>query len=172
MIEITAKIVGSYLVQAKLAQISANRRERIRKTVNALGITLQNKVNTEYLHGPRPTNLAVGRTGNLSRNISCTQDKGDGVNTFTSSVGTNVPYGRYWELGFTRKVGFGARGGPKNKLTQYGEQRAIIRSYQKYGNSPRQMKQFAARPFLQPALADMKDEIRARLAGALIGDSN
>ena len=162
---IVGQIVGSELVQAKLAQISATQRKRVAATVHRLGL-MTLKAAKGYLSGPRPENLGtVSGRGRRSVNEKFTED-GD---TFSSSVGTNVPYLAYWEKGFDRKVGFGARGGPKKALTQFGEQRAIIRSYTKFGNSPGMTKHFDARPFLQPALADMKDQLRASLARAVSG---
>jgi phage gpG-like protein len=162
---IVGQIVGSELVQAKLAQIGAMQRKRISATVHRLGL-MTLKAAKEYLNGPRPENLG-DVSGRLRRSVN--ENFTEDGNTFRSTVGTNLPYGAYWEKGFDRKVGFGARGGPKTALSQYGEQRAIIRSYTKYGNSPGMTKHFDARPFLTPALADMKDEIRARLASAMGG---
>jgi hypothetical protein len=130
-------------------------------TVNALGISLRNLVVSKYLNGPRPGHLGVGRTGLLSGNISDLPSE-DG-NSFSSSVGTNVPYGRYWEKGFDRKVGAGARGGPQKPMTSLAEMK-----YQ--AKHPPGTKHEDARPFLTPALADMKEEIRRRLARAMGGE--
>ena len=157
---IVGQIVGSELVVAKLAQISVARRNRVRATVNALGVALHNLVVSKYLNGPRPGHLGVGKTGLLWGSINDKPSE-DG-NSFSSSVGTNVPYGAYWEKGFDRKVGAGARGGPKKAMTSL----AAMKYAAKH---PPGTKHEDARPFLQPALADMKDDIRARLAGAMGG---
>lgn len=154
---IVGRIVGSELVQRKLVQIGVDRQKRVRMTVNALGVTLQGKVKSNYLSG-EPLKVQSGRL-RRSVNVANTEDG----NTFTSSVGTNVPYGAYWEKGFDRKVGAGARGGPKKAMTDL----AAMKYAAKH---PPGTKHEDARPFLTPALADMKDEIRARLASA-IGDN-
>ena len=74
-------------------------------------------------------------------------------------VGTNVSYGAFWEHGFTRKIGAGARGGPRtlsgNALATY------------IARHPPGTRQYAARPFLAPALASMKAKIVADLGAAL-----
>jgi phage gpG-like protein len=166
---ITAQVVGAEQVQIQLAQTSLAMQKRIRMTVNALGATLQRNVKSNYLSsGARVGKIGPTRGGSLgvqsgrlrrSINVSNTEDGA----SYSSSVGTNVPYGAYWEKGFDRKIGAGARGGPRRNLTEL----AAVKYWAKH---PPGMKHEEARPFLQPALQDMKDEIRARLASAVGGN--
>src|SRR5208282_5539853 len=102
---------------AKLRASPAVVNDRIAKAGDQLGVGLARIVTTQYLSGPRPTRL--GRvTGRLVTSIprggsetrSRLETEGD---RFTAYVGTNVPYGAAWEKGFDRKVGAGARGGPR-----------------------------------------------------------
>jgi hypothetical protein len=164
---IVGQIVGSELVVAKLAQISVARRNRVRATVNALGVALHNLVVSKYLNGPRPGHLGVGKTGLLWGSINDKPSE-DG-NSFSSSVGTNVPYGAYWEKGFDRKIGAGARGGPSVGPRLGPGSMTDLAKVKYFAKHPPGTKHEDARPFLTPALADMKDDIRARLAGAMGG---
>jgi phage gpG-like protein len=153
---IVGQIVGSERVQSRLMQTSLQQQKRVRMTVNALGVTLQGKVKNNYLSG-QSLNVRSGR-GRRSINVSNTEDG----TSYSSSVGTNVPYMAFWEKGFDRKIGAGARGGPRRNLTEL----AAVKYWAKH---PPGTKHEDARPFLQPALADMKDDIRARLASAIDG---
>ena len=152
---IVGQIVGSELVQAKLAAIGKDRQKRVGLSVHRLGLNLLARVKDFYLSG-ESLNVRSGRL-RRSTNEKFTED---GTN-FSSSVGTNVPYGRYWELGFDRKVGAGDRGGPRSM--------SDLAAAKYAAKHPPGTKHYDARPFLTPALADMKDEIRATLASALGG---
>lgn len=136
MIEVTTSVVGAEAVQARFAQLSVSVRDRVRKRIQALGIELQRKVKEEKLSGQ----VLNVRSGNLRRNISEeTTVSGDAI---TSSVGTNVPYGRLWELGF--------RGTEQ------------VRSHLRLGRPVRAFSRAVnegARPFLSTALLEMRTHI-------------
>ena len=178
---IVGRIVGSELVQRKLVQIGVDRQKRVRMTVNALGATLLRKVKEEYLSGGA-LNVQSGRL-RRSVNVANTEDG----NTFSSTVGTNVAYARFWEKGFhgteqvaeytrrnsaqiqdaysLRRLKSGMMGPRQRYLSSKhkGEGTITVRAHERKVNQD-------ARPFLTPALADMKDEIRARLASAIGGN--
>lgn len=177
---IVGQIVGSELVQAKLAQISLQRQKRVRMTVNALGGDVLKIAKDNYLSGGSLNT----RSGRLRRSVNV-KNTDDG-STFTSTVGTNLAYGRFWEKGFhgTEQVGEYTRRNSAQLQDAYrlrGLKSGMLGPRQRYLSSKhkgegtiivhaftRKVDQ-EARPFLQPALADMKAEIRARLAGAMGG---
>jgi phage gpG-like protein len=134
-------------------------KRNVDRTVRALGFELEAKVKTSYLRGPRPQRLGV-KTGRLLSSI--TQGGSDSRSRFESTpekslyyVGTNVSYGALWEHGFNRKVGAGARGGPRNLPGPL-----MARYIAKHPPGERQV---AARPFLSPALEDMRRHIIERI---------
>lgn len=154
--QITGRIVGAEAVTSSLAQAKVGYSERVRKEVRSLGLELLRKVKAEYLTGQALNR----RTGRLHRSIN-ERFQEDG-STYSSTVGTNVGYGRMWELGFNRKVGAGARGGPRTLQSAKAHARYLELH-------PPGTKHEDARPFLKPALAAMKDEIRTRLVTAISG---
>ena len=161
---ISGYIIGDKEVIARLNAMPSKVMDAVAQTVDMLGVSLQRKVVKSYLSGPRPTHL--GRvTGRLASSIA--RGSGDSASSFersgnvaTSYVGTNVPYGKAWELGFQRKIGAGARGGPKSITSPS----AIARYFAKH---PPGIKQIGARPFLRPALAEMKPTIVAEIQKAV-----
>lgn len=154
--EIRGQIVGADTVIARLQGDIEKTPQRVGRTVHRLGLSLLAKVKEVYLSGAALNT----RSGRLRR--SANEKFTENGTTFLSSVGTNVSYGRAWELGFDRKIGAGARGGPRNPMTNLAAAKYLAKH-------PPGMKHEEARPFLQPALADMKDEIRASLAGSVSG---
>jgi phage gpG-like protein len=136
MIEVTTSVVGTEAVQARFEHLSVAMRDRVRKRIQALGIELQRKVKEEKLSGQ----VLNVRTGNLRRNISEeTTVTGESI---VSSVGTNVPYARFWELGFSGT-----------------EQ---VRSHLRMGHPVRPFSRAVnerARPFLSTALLEMRNHI-------------
>lgn len=145
------QVVGAENVVLNLRKASDAMRARIGQTVERLGLETLRVVKDLYLSGG-----ALGvRTGRLRRSINeqFTQD-GD---TFVSTVGTNVEYGRFWELGFngTESVREHLRRTPKGA-------EAIVHAHQRRVS-------VAARPFLQPALDDMGPRIHSALEKAAGG---
>jgi phage gpG-like protein len=161
MIDVTGQVLGSEKVTAKLMDSGVGYSQRVPMTVHALGLDLLSKVKDGYLTGGA-LNVRSGRL-RRSTNEKFTEDG----TTFTSSVGTNVAYARFWELGFhgleevkafarMQTVAFG--------LPMKNPHLVDVKAHSRNVNQD-------ARPFLQPALADMKDEIRARLTGAINGSN-
>jgi len=161
---ISGYILGDRALLARLDRFPAEAKTRVDLTVQALGLELERRVKTSYLRGPRPQKLGVV-TGRLLSSI--TRGAADSRTRFESTpessvyyVGTNVPYGAMWEYGFERKVGAGARGGPRTIKSGP----ALARYFAKH---PPGVKQFAARQFLAPALNDLKPLINEKLGAAL-----
>lgn len=160
---ISGYIVGDRELIAKFEAAGPKIKARIDAEVQKLGFALQLRVQRDYLRGPRPAHLGVV-TGRLLRSI--TQGGADSRSKFVSTpvsaiaiVGTNVEYGAAWEYGFTRKVGAGARGGPRT-LTGKSLETYIAKH-------PPGTKNVPARPFLAPALESFKEQATARLETAL-----
>lgn len=161
---ITGYIIGQRELTAKFQAAGPKIKAAIDAEVQKLGFALQLRVQRDWLRGPRPSKLGVV-TGRLLRSIT----QGSGADTrsrfvstptsATAIVGTNVTYGAAWELGFSRKVGAGARGGPRT-LTGRARDTYIAKH-------PPGVKQVAARPFLAPALDGFKAEATARIEKAL-----
>ncbi len=159
MIEVKAQVVGAETLVANLKDTAAGYGRRVPMTVHALGLDLLKLVKENYLSGQ-----ALGvRSGRLRRSVNerFTAD----ASTFTSSVGTNVSYARFWELGFTGLEE--VKEHMRMMTTAWGKpvanpRQVLVRSHQRKVNQE-------PRSFLQPALADMKNEIRARLVGAIEG---
>lgn len=156
---ITGYIVGDRELIARMQGVPAAMKAEVDKTVTKLGFELQARVQTAYLTGQ----VLHVRTGRLRSSISPGGDSRSRTvitdTAATAYVGTNVSYGAFWEHGFTRKIGAGARGGPRtlsgNALATY------------IARHPPGTRQYAARPFLAPALASMKAKIVADLGAAL-----
>lgn len=160
---ITGALVGDKQMILRLRGMMPIVHEEVAATVQRLGYDLEGRVKADYLRGPRPQHL--GRvTGRLAASISKGasasrsrfEDHGESI---TYYVGTNVSYAKGWEEGFELKIGAGARGGPR---TLSG------RSLESYiAKHPPGTKHIGARPFLAPALHDMRDRIVSELAKAL-----
>lgn len=148
MIEITAEVTGSAEFQQRLQESSATAVERVRSRVQQLGLELLRKVKEEQLTGQA---LRV-RTGRLRRSVN--EQTTVAGETITSTTGTNVDYGRAWEMGFDRRVGPGARGG-------------VIQPH-RHSKAAAAVKHYDARPFLQPAIAEMRDRIFQQLSTGLV----
>lgn len=164
---ISGYLIGDKRLIAKFSAMPGEIKASIDRTVEALGFAVQAKVQGEYLRGPRPEHLGV-RTGRLLGSI--TQGAPDSRSRFESTattafafVGTNVEYGQFWEYGFTRRTGAGARGG---KFTGMGPK--ALETY--FSKHPPGEKNYPARPFLAPGLEAMRqtivDQISASLSNA------
>ncbi len=160
---ITGYILGDRELVRRLEVMPARAKARLDATVRALGFELENRVKSAYLRGPRPQRLGV-RTGRLLSSITAggPQSRSRFESTPTSAmyyVGTNVEYGALWEYGFRRKVGAGARGGPRSLSGA---------AYARYfAQHPPGVKDVGARAFLAPALHDLKAHIVERIQAAL-----
>ena len=152
MIDVKAQIVGIDSVSLRLADGDTKARAVVRRAVQGLGLELLRKVSQDFLTGQ---SLKV-QSGRLRRSINeQTTASGDVI---TSSVGTNVVYGRTWELGFSGSEQVKAhvrRMGRKGVVAQV---RAFSRNVNK-----------RPRPFLRPALEQMRGRARSRIEEALRG---
>lgn len=157
---ISGFIVGDKALVARIAGAGAVVKAEIDATVQKLGYALQARVQTQKLTGQ----VLRVRTGRLRSSIA--QGAADSRSRFESTdthayafVGTNVSYGAAWEHGFNRRVGAGARGGPR---TLSGK---ALDSYIR--RHPPGVRAVAARPFLAPALFEMRATIQTELGAAL-----
>jgi len=149
VIEITGTVTGADEVARRFENASAQIRLRVRQVVQGLGIELQRKVKEEKLSGQ----VLRVQSGRLRRSVNeQTTESGDVVE---STVGTPVVYGRFWELGFD-----GAEQVKAHTRTAHG----VVQQVRAHSRTVHQ----AARPFLQPALAEMKDRIVERLSSVAV----
>ena len=140
----------------KLQQAPALFRKALADTVNILATdiqasVIQNKLSGQVLHV---------RTGTLRRSITIDPAKWDG-SKISASVFTTLDYGIGWENGFSRRVGAGARGGPR---TLRGK--ALVKYFERH---PPNVREYAARPFLKPTLEEFKPRIIEDLRQAIVG---
>ena len=185
---VTAEIIGFSKVLSFMESLKAGVRTTIKQEMERQAVNLQNTVKDGYLSGQ-----ALGvRSGHLKRSIAkqVTEDYGH----FEGLVGTNLAYGRFWELGFhgvehvrgfTRVMRFATHKSGSRLMTQsdliYGPSRKSAYSmlvFAKRGDKKAsEMKGTVrpfdrtvnqdARPFLSPALAQLAPSIRAALEAAL-----
>lgn len=141
---ITGQVVGAEAVTARFKSASSAATSHVRKEVQQLGLQLQRLIKEKYLTGG-----ALGvRTGRLRRSVNEETTVEGGL--VKSAVGTNVVYGAAWERGFDRLVGAGSRGGKVHPHVAAAQMST---------------KSYAPRPFLQPALEEMRPIVRERLQG-------
>lgn len=160
---ITATLVGDRALVERIGRVPAAVMQEVTQTVKKLGFEVEARTRSAYLRGPRPEKLGV-RTGRLMSSISPgSADSRSRLEAGSTAVyyyvGTNVPYGALWEYGFAKRIGAGARGGPK---TLSGKARDTY-----FMRHPPGVKEMAARPFLAPALADLRQHVRDELTAAL-----
>ncbi len=162
---ISGSVVGEKAFIEKLAALSPAIKSAVDARVERLGYALQAKVQTNYLRGPRPGRLGV-KTGRLLRSI--TQGAADSRSRFESTattsiayVGTNVEYAARWEYGGEQKAYTIL---PKNgkALHFFVDGKSVFAAHV---NMP--ARKLLPRPFLAPALAEMKPQIVAELADVL-----
>lgn len=154
---ITGALIGDRELVQRVASIPQAAQAELVPTVQRLILAVEARAKTSYLRGPRPLHLGVV-TGRLSSSITTqmevTSDSVYGI------CGTNVAYGKLWEEGFTKKIGAGARGGPR---TLTGAARARY-----FAKHPPGVKQVAARPFLSPALDDIRPQALTQIKAAYV----
>lgn len=151
---ISGALIGDHELVQRVAAIPQAAHDELVPTVQKLILQVEARSKSSYLRGPRPTHLGV-KTGRLISSVTTRMEVS--ADSVYGICGTNVSYGALWELGFKRRVGAGARGGPR---TLSGKARATY-----FAKHPPGVKDVAARPFLSPALADVRpqalDEIKA-----------
>jgi phage gpG-like protein len=146
MIEITGEVTGAEEVQARFEKAGPVVLERVRASVQRLGLELLRKVKEEKLTGQ----VLNVRSGRLRRSIN--EETTVSGEVIDSTVGTPVVYGRAWELGF--------------------QGTESVRAHMRLGHPVRAFSRdvkMKARPFLQPALAEMKSRILEQLELAMKG---
>ena len=149
---IRAQVLGVEAVVADLKAKHDGSAEKLRRAVQRLGLELLRKVKMDFLTGQA---LKV-RTGRLRRSINeSTENNGRSI---TSTVGTNVSYARFWELGFSGSENVRAH---SRRIGQSG----IVAQVRAHSRTVNQ----AARPFLRPALAEMSSRVTEQLTGAVNG---
>lgn len=169
-IKVTATVTGAVEVKARLQEQSSRTWERVKRAVEKAGIELQKDVMLNQLTG----NALRVRTGRLRRSI--TQEfTADGL-VARSTVGTNVAYGRFWELGFhgVQNVGSYLR---KNKgracgmgaykaHLRYREGQIATKGYTGVRAHQRRVNQ-DPRPFLKPEAEAMRGRVRSLILKAI-----
>lgn len=156
MITVTGKIIGVEAVTRELATAAPKRAvTRLRRTVRALGLTLQRNVVLEKLQG----GVLNKRSGRLARSINTRFTDTDASST--STTGTALIYGRAWELGFTvpaRDI-FPKRAGA---LFWPGAAHPVRKVHQNARTE-------APRSFLRSALEELRPQILRDLSAAMEG---
>lgn len=158
-IVLSGQVLGAERVAARLSNAGPRVRERVRTEVQRLGLELLRKVKAEKLTGQ----VLNVRTGRLRRSINYREILG-GDASYQARVGTNVSYGRFWELGFqgaqqvrehirTIRQSFGRPIFPVQ---------SVVHAHSRNVNQ-------APRPFLQSSLDEMRAEVRQRLLVAVQG---
>ena len=153
---INGQVIGTERVTADLRAEEGRTRSRVRQTVNRLGVKLQTHVKKDKLTGQ----VLRVKSGRLRRSINLEMSETE--DSITASVGTNVNYGIGWEMGHRRPA---VDIYPKNKLALFwpGAAHPV-----KHVHQP--ARDVRARPFLVPALNDLRAEIRERLGMAAAGE--
>ena len=135
------KIVGTEkavkVLQRKKQATYSQLKIAILKSANAVRSTAM----LDYLRGPRPQHLGVV-TGNLYRSIRAWTEEGLSRNVIIGKIGTNVWYGRMWELT-----------GHKEILPIHAKKLRWKDAQGKWHTADKVRAQ-APRPFLKPALRD------------------
>lgn len=148
MIVLTASVTGAAEVQKRFEGGALAVRERVRAQVQVLGLVLLSNIKKDKLSG----GVLNVRTGRLRRSVN--EETTDAGDVIESTVGTNVVYGRFWELGFD---------GIEQVKAHTRTLRGVTQQVRTYSRAVHQ----AARPFLQPALAEMRDQVIASLSATL-----
>lgn len=159
-IHITGVVVGAERTVLRLRARGDRAREIVRRHVQRAGIGVQNVTKFDYLSGQ----ALHKRTGRLINSIN--EQTVDAGNLITSTVGTKVSYGRFWELGFhgtehvrehiRRMKGGNIKQG--RKITALGI--GFVRAHDRRVNQ-------SARPFLKPALAKSRPAITREMNAAV-----
>ena len=149
------RIIGAESVVARFQGATERVRAALTATTMRLAIEAQRKVMAEKLSGQ----VLHVRTDRLRASVNVQPISEAG--RIGASTGTNVSYGAYWELGFRRRVGAGARGGPHGLSTD-----ALARYTAKH---PAGMRQYGPRSFLSPVLSEMRAQAREQMTAAAKG---
>lgn len=174
---VTGQVLGAEAVLTRLETTApATAVTRLRKTIRRLGLGLERKVKLEKLSGQ----VLNKRSGRLVRSVNTTFT--DSEYSSTSRTGTALSYGRFWELGFHGIVNVPAhvrRQDSRSTLYNRRSTKAMRQQWIAAGIGVSQGISFvrahtrrvdeAPRPWLRPALEEMRPQIRADLASAMRG---
>jgi len=153
---ITGYLIGDQAVVKRLQGLPADIRKRLEATISRLTIKLQSKVKDEKLSGQ----VLKNRTGTLRRSINKKITVTD--TSIIGSVGTNVSYAKYQELGFHGSENI--REHLRHISQAFGRP---IEPMDVTVHSHTRKVDYAGHPFLRPALREMSDQIRADIDAAL-----
>lgn len=153
---IKGELIGAAGLLRKMNSLAGAADARVEATMKASSAELEALVKSKYLRGPRPFRLGIksGRLISSIYNRVSRMSRG-----FYMQVGTNVKYGAYWEDGFTRRIGAGAHGGPRTKMTA----NQLADYFAKHPPGTQKYK----RPFLRPALNEIAPKVGLRLREAV-----
>lgn len=172
-IVISAKITGAQTVIHRFASAGPKVEGNVRAEMRRLGVDLETIIKRDRLTGQ----VLHVRRGRLRRSIN-TRSVDDG-RVFVNTTGTNVKYGRFWELGFTgteqvrafvRHHTGGDKRGRLEGLTKSGKPRiGKVAEGVSFVRAHSRRVDVKARPFLRPSLRQLMPEARRRLARAARG---
>jgi len=154
MVSFTVSITGGTQYLARLA-VGQGVTARVRGAIRRMGYELERKVKLEKLNGQ----VLNRRTGLLARSINTRFVSMP--DSETAIVGTNLVYGRAWELG-AKIPAFDIVPKFKKALHWPGAKHPV-----KVVHMP--ARKMLARPFLRPSLAEMRPRIHEELALAMRG---
>lgn len=158
---LNATLVGGPALAAKLEKLGVELGNAMSVGIGRACLRVQTraklKLNKPKASAPGPGGVLSVRTGRLRRSITFRVEgsKEKPVGT----VGTNLDYGAAWEFGFDRKVGAGARGGPRT-LKGAARDRYMLKH-------PSGIKHYEARSFLRSALQEAGPEIQQEIRQAV-----
>jgi len=150
---ITVKIIGTPEVIKNLEAKKDKLRMSLADAVEYMANLVKNRSKEVYLRGPRPSRLGVV-TGNLYKSIRSWKEYDAIKGVLRGKIGTNVWYGKKWETGETPP-------GKPERFKGPAVTKALREIYKKMGKGP------SKRPFLKPALMDLKPAILERLKTAV-----
>jgi len=140
---------------AKLRAMPAVMRAKMKVAIDSITLDMQRSVVLNKLEGQ----VLRHQTGTLIRSIHIEQAamRGDGM---FGQVYTKQDYGIMWEEGFTRRIGAGARGGPRTL-----QGKALAKYFERH---PPGTREYAARPFLKPVLHEFEERITTDIRRAAL----
>jgi hypothetical protein len=165
-------VAGVERVTAHLGSISEATRRQVLAALQRLAIKVQAIANERYLHGPRPGRLGV-ISGRLTRSLHVRTS--DTPTEISASTGTNLAYGRHWELGFhgvetvsahvrrmaSRNVHAVSRDASgRLRRTPVAQGIVLVRAHSRTVRDD-------PRPFLGPALDDVRPEVIPTISQAV-----
>lgn len=171
MNEVKVVVVGTERVAADLAKLPSAIAAQVRQAIDTAAAEVQATAKASYLHGPRPQHLGV-RSGRLTRSVNV--DSFQRGEEMGAAIGTNVIYGRFWELGFhgtqqvrahtvhrrSRDVNEVFRSKDRLKRRKVGSGVGFVRAHDRQVDVD-------PRPFLQPALVSNRELIHRLITQAV-----